>query len=203
MIARACSRCALALAALLVAACAGQRARPVAADAATLAAQERREAELAARADWTLRGRLAVSDGRDSGSGSLEWTTHGDAYRFSLHAPVTGKTWVLSGDDRHARLEGLRDEPVDAADAAELLWRELGWKVPIAQLRAWARGMRASRAARIAFDGDGLPAAIDEDGWTIRYPEFDRTQSPPLPLKVFADKGAYRVRLAVRSWQSE
>ena len=200
---RAGSRCALVFAALLLAACAGQRIRPVAGDAATLAAQERREHELAARTDWTLRGRLAVSDGRDSGSGALEWNAHGDAYRFSLHAPVTGKTWVLAGDDRHARLEGLRDEPVEAADAAELLWRELGWKVPIAQLRAWARGMRASPAARITFDADGLPATIDEDGWTIRYPEFDRAQSPPLPLKVFADKGPYRVRLAIKSWQAE
>ncbi len=203
MIARMVSRAAPVCAALLLAACAGQRVKPVAADAATLAAQEQREAELATRMAWTLRGRLAVSDARDSGSGTLEWSVQGDAYRFSLHAPVTGKTWVLGGDSRHARLEGLRDEAVEASDAAGLLRRELGWNVPIAQLRAWVRGMRASPSARITFDTDGLPATIEEDGWTIRYPEFDRTQSPPLPRKVFADNGPYRVRLAIRDWSTQ
>lgn len=203
MIRSVAARCAPLFAVLLLAACAGQRVKPVAGDAATLAAQERREAELARQADWTLRGRLAVSDDRDSGSGSLEWDERGGRYRFSLHAPVTGKTWVLSGDARRARLEGLRDDAVEAADAAQLLQRELGWHVPVAQLRAWVRGARASPAARIAFGADGLPAEIDEDGWTIRYPDYDRRLSPPLPLKVFADKGAYRVRLAIKSWSPE
>lgn len=196
-------RSAFALATLILAGCAVQRARPVVDDASALSGQQRREAEFATRSDWTLRGRLAVSDGRDSGSGSLEWSQRGAAYRFSLHAPVTGKTWLLAGDDRHARIEGLRDHPVEADDASALLARELGWTVPVGQLRAWARGLRASPNARIAFGPDGLPERIDEDGWTIRYPAFDHAQSPPLPLKVFADKGPYSVRLAIRSWSSE
>jgi len=197
-------RCvAIAFAALVLSACASRRPKPVPADAATLAAQAQREATLAAQGDWTLRGRLGVSDGRDSGSGTLEWNQHGAAYRFSLHAPVTGKTWVLSGDDANARLDGLRAQPVLDADAAGLLLRELGWHVPVAQLRYWARGMRAAPTARIAFGPDGLPAEIEEDGWTIRYPAFDLAATPPLPLKVFAEKGPYRVRLAISSWSAQ
>ena len=185
---------------LVLAACAGQRVKPVQADAAQLGRQSAREDALAAHPAWTVRGRLGVSDGHDSGSGSLEWSQDGAAFRFSMHAPVTGKTWLLSGDAQHAVLEGLREQPVEGGSAAELLERELGWHVPIAQLVAWARGMRAPGAARITFRGDGLPASIEQSGWKVDYLDYDQNQSPPLPSKVFASKGSYKVRLAIQTW---
>lgn len=185
---------------LMLAACAGQRVKPLEADAVQLARQAAREQALAARGSWTVHGRLGVSDGDDSGSGSLEWTQDGDVFRFSMHAPVTGKTWVLSGNAHHAVLEGLREQGVEGGSAAELLERELGWHVPIGPLVEWARGMRAPGAARITFRGDGLPASIEQLGWTVDYLDYDQSQSPPLPSKVFASKGSYKVRLAVHAW---
>jgi outer membrane lipoprotein LolB len=186
--------------ALLLAACAGQRVKPPAPDAAAMAAQSAREAALSATSEWTLHGRLGVSDGRDSGSGSLEWSQHGAGYRFSVHAPVTGKTWVLSGGEGRAVLEGLHDQPVEGVDATALLARELGWQVPISELLYWARGLRAPGDARIQFRADGLPDEIDQAGWTVRYLDYDRARDPPLPSKVFASKGDYKVRLAIRDW---
>jgi outer membrane lipoprotein LolB len=194
------SRVAL-IACVLLAGCAAPRVRTVAPDSAMLAKQAAREQALAAKPDWQLEGRLGVSTSRDSGSGSLQWKQDGDAFRFSVHAPVTGKTWVLTGDPRHAVLEGLRDRPVEGEDAAMLLERELGWHVPVAELSAWVRGARASGEAKVEFREDGLPAAIVQDGWKIEYPDYDMTRTPALPRKVFAIRGDYRVRLAVSAWQ--
>jgi outer membrane lipoprotein LolB len=177
------------------------RVRTVAPDAALLAKQATREQALAAKPDWQLEGRLGVSTGKDSGSGSLQWQQDGASFRFSVHAPVTGKTWVLTGDPHHARLEGLRDRPVEGDDAATLLERELGWHVPVAELSAWVRGARANGDAKIEFRDDGLPATIVEDGWKIEYPDYDTTTTPALPRKVFASRGEYRVRLAVSQWR--
>jgi outer membrane lipoprotein LolB len=186
--------------ALVLAACAVQSVKPIAADAERLAQQSAREQALAAQTAWTVLGRLGVSDSRDGGSGALEWHQDGATFRFSVHAPVTGKTWVLSGDAQHAVLEGLRGQPAEGSDAAELLERELGWHVPIAQLAEWARGMRAPGAARITFRNDGLPASIEQSGWKVDYLDYDESRVPPLPSKVFASKGNYKVRLAIHAW---
>jgi outer membrane lipoprotein LolB len=185
----------------LLAACAAPRVKTVASDSAMLARQAAREQALAAKPNWQLEGRLGVATGKDSGSGSLQWKQDGDAFRFSVHAPVTGKTWTLTGDAHHATLEGLRDRPLEGDDAAALLERELGWHVPVAELSAWVRGARASGDARVEFREDGLPAAIVQDGWKIEYPDYDTTRMPPLPRKVFASRGEYRVRLAVSDWR--
>lgn len=184
----------------ILAACAAPRPRPSPPDAALLDRQAAREQALAAHAAWTLHGRLGVSDARDSGSGALEWTQDGDTFRFSVHAPVTGKTWVLAGDAHHARLEGLRSAAVEGDDAAALLERELGWRVPLAELADWVRGMRAAGPARVTFRGDGLPAEIDQAGWTVQYPDYDTRHEPALPRKVFAVSGDRKVRLAISAW---
>jgi len=202
---RAARAFAAGLAALLLAACAaGPRTKTQPADAGLLARQAERERVLAAHEVWTLQARLGVSDARESGSGSLEWTRRGERFRFAVHAPVTGKTWVLSGDPGHARLEGLREQPVEGDDAAGLLERELGWRVPVAELAYWARGLRApGAAADVRFRADGLPAEIDQAGWKVEYLDYDASRSPPLPSKVFASRGDTRVRLAIRSWTFE
>ena len=189
---------ALVACALVLAACAAPRVKP---DSDLLARQAERERALSAQPNWVLSGRLGVSNAKDAGSGSLEWKQDGDAFRFSVHAPVTGKTWVLAGDAHRVVLEGLREQPVEGTDAAALLERELGWHVPVAELTDWVRAARARGDARIEFRGDGLPAVIEQDGWTIEYPDYDATHTPPLPRKVFASRGAYRVRLSVSRWQ--
>jgi outer membrane lipoprotein LolB len=194
---------ALAAATLVLAACAGPRVRPVAANAQLLAGQLAREQVLAGHTAWTLRGRLGVSDDHDSGSGALEWTQRGTGFHFSVHAPVTGKTWVLSGAPGHAALDGLRDHQVVGEDAAALLERELGWRVPVAELVGWVRGVRAPGGAQIQFRADGLPAEIDQAGWKVTYLDYDQGLVPPLPSKVFATKGSYKVRLAIHQWTQE
>ena len=183
---------------LALAGCAAPRIKP---DADLLARQSTREHALAQQRTWQLSGRLGVSNGHDGGSGSLQWRQDGDAFRFSVHAPVTGKTWVLSGDAHHAVLEGLREQAVEGADAAQLLERELGWHVPVAELIYWARAARAPGDAHIEFRSDGLPATIEQDGWKIEYPDYDNAHDPPLPRKIFASRGDYRVRLSVSQWQ--
>jgi outer membrane lipoprotein LolB len=192
-----------ALSALLLGACAGPRVKPLAPDAGLMSQQAARESALATQTAWTLKGRLGVSDGHDSGSGALEWHQTGTRYRFSVHAPVTGKTWILTGEPGHAVLEGLRDQAVEGGDATALLERELGWRVPIEQLVHWARGARAKGDAQIRFRADGLPAQIDQDGWKVEYLDYGTTGEPPLPSKVFASRGDYKVRLSIREWTPE
>ena len=187
----------LAMVAVLLVACAAPRLRP---DAQRLGIQEQRERALLAERDWSLKGRMAISGPADSGSGSLDWSQQGDAFRFALSAPVSGKTWTLSGDERHAELSGLHAQPVLGSSAAEVLGRELGWKVPVAELAYWVRGMRAPGRADVVFAADGLPAEIRQSGWTIEFRDYERTNQPVMPRRIFARNGDYRVRLVIQHW---
>lgn len=173
-------------------------------DPAAFAAQTQREQALASVEHWTLQGRLGVSDGHNGGSGSLRWTQNGARYEFVLRAPVTGKSFRLSGGPDGALLEGLDEGPQRGPDAEALMRRALGWEIPLRDLRAWVLGVRAdSGPAELSFGPDRLPALLQQDGWAVDYRDWDRTRQPALPTKVYAERAPYKVRLSIESFVLE
>jgi outer membrane lipoprotein LolB len=172
-------------------------------DAGLLNAQQAREQALAHADHWVLEGRLGVSDGKQSGTGSFSWNQDGDHYVFVMRGPtLSGANFRLSGGPDGALLEGLKDGPLQGPDAEALMHKALGWDVPLRDLRAWVLGLRAdSGPAELSFGTDRLPAQLQQDGWTVDYPEWDEGRQPPLPKKVFAANPPYKVRLSIESWQ--
>lgn len=171
-------------------------------DAALLNAQRVREQALATADHWALQGRLGVSDGHDGGSGSFSWTQDGDHYDFVLRAPITGKSFRLSGGPDGALLEGLDGGPLRGPDAEALMRKALGWEVPLGDLRAWVLGLRAAGGpAELRFGANRLPSLLRQDGWSVDYRAWDESRQPPLPTKVYAAKPPYKVRLSIESWQ--
>ncbi len=170
-------------------------------NAAMMQAQSARESMLGARHDWTVQARLAVSDGEHGGSGGLTWRQDGDRYRFVLRAPVTGRSFQLQGGPDGAVLEGLDQGPVHDIDAQRLLARVFGWQVPLARLRYWIKGLRVPGApAVLRFGNNQLPSLLQQDGWTVEYLGWFQGDATPVPRKLFASKGPYRVRIVIEQW---
>ena len=171
-------------------------------DAGMLAAQQQREQALAGTEHWSLSGRLGVSDGQNGGSGSLDWQQDGDRYAFELRAPITGKSFRLTGGPDGALLEGLEGGPLRGPDAESLMRKALGWEVPLDDLKAWVLGLRAdSGPAELRFGADRLPSLLQQDGWTVDYRRWDQSRQPALPTQIFATRPPYKVRLSIESWQ--
>lgn len=214
---RAPIRVAAALAALAVlAACAVQPTRPDLTPAqrdAAEAAQRRREQQLRQQRDWSLRGRIAVSNDGHGGSGRIEWQQAGPRYAVSLSAPITRQSWRLSDHGDGALLQGLEGGPRRGTDARTLLLRTTGWDIPVLALADWVRGARAPALgpAKVRYRTDGLPWLIEQGGWRIEYEWPAETgasaadnagMSPPLPERLEAEAVGRdaTVKLIVDEW---
>jgi len=184
-----------------LAACAPVRVRET---ASTSASMDAREAALAPRTHWQIEAHISVSDGREGGSGDLVWQQNGENYSFTVRAPVTGKTWKLSGDAHQAQLEGVEPQPVRGSDPERLLRERLGWDVPLSALGSWVRGLRApGPRADVQYDAQNLPAVLVQGGWKIEFRSWFDDSQPPMPRKLFADRGGARVRMAIDNWSFE
>lgn len=185
---------------LLLAACAPVPVRTLG-TRTQLAAQAARAHALARQHDWSLTARFAASNGREGGSGGLDWRQDGEHYQFTLRAPVTGKTVELRGGPDGAELLGVGRTPRRGVDADSVLSREFGWRIPVADLAWWVRGLRAPGSpAVLRFGADGLPATLDQDGWHVEFKEWYAKRMLPLPRKVFASRDPFSVRLLVEHW---
>lgn len=193
--------------ALLLAACAHRPSPrgPVAAEGIeareAYAAQSAREARLAEQPDWRLRGRVAFANGGEGATVQIDWRQAGEAYDIRLVAPVTGRQWRLRGDAGGATLEGLEGGPRHAEDAEALLAEATGWVLPLRQLPAWVRGARGPGPAEaLAVDVEARPLGWRQAGWQLRFPDW-LPGDPPLPRRVFAERGEASVRLVVGQWE--
>lgn len=166
-----------------------------------LAAQAARERLLGDQHQWSLQARFAASDRDHGGSGSLDWRQSGDRFRFTLRAPITGKSVQLEGGPDGAVLTGAGRDPLAGRNAGEVLNAEFGWNVPVADLAWWVRGLRApGTPAILTFGANGLPATLDQDGWHVDYRDWYAERSPPLPRKVYATRDPYTVKLSIQEW---
>lgn len=196
----------VALCALLLAACAAQPVRealpPI--TGTPEAHQARREAMLANTMQWSLQGRVALSNGRDGGSGRIDWQQDGDRYDVALSAPVTRQSWRLSGDETGAQLEGLEGGTRIGQDPAELLRKATRWEIPVTALSSWARGLRADARhgpATVHYAADGRLGRVEQAGWIIDYSDWRADpEGVELPGRLNASKGEAKVRLIVDRW---
>ena len=192
---------------LLLAACAALPSKQLPPlDAAVAAAkQAQREAEVAPLGEWSLQGRVALSNGRDGGSGRIDWRQEDAHYDVALSAPITRQSWRLSGDASGAQLEGLEGGTRSGPDATSLLLEATRWEIPVAALAWWARGLRADAshgAATVLYAADGRLARIEQGGWIIEYSDWQASSLPriELPNRLNASRGDARVRLIVDRW---
>lgn len=163
-------------------------------------AAEARQAKAAAIERWHVSGRVAVSDGREGGSGRFDWSQDGATYEMTIRAPVSNQTWRLSGDANRARLEGAASGPMEGADPEELLVRGTGWHLPVRQMRAWVRAIPHAPGTNARVDAKGLPSELDEAGWSLQFRSYDQSLDPPMPTRIAATRPPYKVRLAISSW---
>ena len=187
--------------ATLLAACAIQPARqalpPVV--GAPQAHQAMRAAKLAALANWSMSGRIAVSDGGQGGSGRIEWKQDGARYAATLSAPVTRQSWRVDGGPGGATIEGLSGGPRSGPDASALVFDATHWRVPVDALGAWLLGLDRD-GDTVHFGADGRIDRIDGAGWSVDYGDWRTTGGVDLPGRIEAVQGTARVRLVVDDW---
>lgn len=164
------------------------------------ALQAERRQIILERENWALRGRIAVSDGEDGGSARINWDAGPGHYELWIYAPLAQGTWRLEGDSEDAVLTGPEGR-FRGPDAESLLVRHLGWRLPVAGLRYWVRGLEGPGPAEsVAYDARGRLAVLEQDGWTVTYTEWSSYPELDMPRRIEAEFPPYRVRLVIRDW---
>ncbi|HET7655978.1 MAG TPA: lipoprotein insertase outer membrane protein LolB, partial [Luteimonas sp.] len=144
-------------------------------------------------------GRIAVSNGKQGGSGRIEWKQDGARYAITLSAPVTRQSWRVAGGAAGATIEGLSGGPRSGADASALVFEATQWRVPVNALGEWLLGLQRSGDS-VHFGSDGRVDRIEGEGWVVGYADWRSVEGVELPGHIEAVQGAAKVRLVVDDW---
>ena len=158
---------------------------------------------------WAMSGRVALSNGKEGGSGRIEWNQGAGRTVVTLSAPVTRQSWTLTADVGGVTLEGVSGGPQHGVDAGQLLRQSTGWEIPVAELGCWLRGVPAKKAAMgeatLVFGADSRLLRVEQGSWTIDYAnwQLDPVSGVELPTRINAEQASNRVRLVVDRWGNE
>ena len=188
----------LVLAGVFLAACSGSPTRPEKPGETGL----QRQQYLGSIDIWAFDGRVALSDGKDGGSGSLEWQQDHEAIKLEFRGALGSGAWVLEAGPGRAVLQTGKGETFQSADASELVTRHLGWQVPMQALPFWVLGLAApGTEAKLVLDEAGLPQKLQQLGWEISYNRWGNDNEPVMPVRITAKRGEYSFNLFVRRWR--
>jgi outer membrane lipoprotein LolB len=157
---------------------------------------------------WVMTGRFALSNGREGGSGTIEWTQGAGELRLLLSVPL-GQGWLLERNRAGITLSGGPQGTLQGNDAARLLREATGWDVPLDALGCWMRGVTADPVvfgpAHVGVGPDLLPRRIEQGGWVLEYDDWrtDPFSRLPMPHRITVTRGQDRVRLLVERWGLE
>ena len=163
---------------------------------------QRREAQVVALEQWELEGRLALSDGKEGGSGVLSWVQEDDASRLAFRGTMGRGAWQLEADSSGAVLEMANGEVYRDASVAELVRKRVGWKVPVDALQWWVRGLAApGKLKSRELDETGRLVRLEQSGWTVNFSQYRDEGKAWMPGKLNARRENYVVKVVVKNWR--
>ncbi len=167
--------------------------------------QLERELLLEKQSRWGFRGRIAISDGQQSGTVKMRWQQRGDQFDIEISLPITNQQYRLRSFGDKVRLEGFGLVMLEGESAETVLQEATGWRIPFKDMQLWLRGMRVNVGTAIEFAPSGLPAQFRENGWLVDYRAWD-SAAIPMPTKVFANTSSNgktaNIRLQIESWDT-
>ncbi len=191
---------ALAACALLLAACAAPP--PVAAPGDAVERQYlQRLARLESVSDWIVEGKLAIRDAADGGSGNLRWAQAPAGTRMDFHGALGRGAWSLEAGAGAAVLRLADGAEYRAATVDRLVREHVGWRVPVAELSWWIRGLAAPGGAASRTVGEGgVLLSLEQADWRIEFERYRDFGAERMPGLVVARQGERQVKFAIRGW---
>ncbi|MFI9651523.1 lipoprotein insertase outer membrane protein LolB [Guyparkeria halopsychrophila] len=173
---------------------------------AQLTAWDSHARALESMADWAFDGRAAVRSGVTGGSVQLDWTQVGPVTSLVLSGPFDTGRLAMTGTPSHMLLTDGKGNQRVTDDPEALLEQQTGWRIPLATLPRWVRGLPshsldALSAGDYRLDDQGrLAAFTDDDGWEVEYDRYQDVGRLALPHFVELSHDGMRIRIVVDTW---
>jgi len=191
------SCCSTVLLCLLLAGCAGAPRM----DAPVNEDWQGRRALLESLTQWEFTGRIGVRDDKESHSSRIRWQQQGDRYVINLWGTLNAGATEITGRPGEVILVQEGKTPLTAATAEDLVYDQLGYELPVAQLSFWIKGMPAPGVqSSPSFNAEHHLISLQQDGWMVQYLGYTNYATESLPTRIRIEKPPLRLDFVRLDW---
>ncbi len=198
-----CRRTAACIAALLLVTLAGCRT-PAGIAPPVNPEWEQRRAVLESLRTWSFIGSIRVSDDEESHSSRIRWQQQDDGYRINLWGAFNAGATEIIGEPGQVIISQRGEEPIITETPEELVYRELGYELPVSRLDYWLKGIPVpDLPAETRFGEKNQLVELHQSGWRIQYLGYNEHQPETLPARIRIEKPPLQVDLVRMTWDTE
>lgn len=178
-----------ALLVLLLSACSTQQRPPLPTELAAMTDNLQLE-------DWRLSGKLGIRGEQISQSAYLNWQQCGDNFDIRISGPLGQGAARLQGDKEHVLLDQGKQSH-QASSPEQLLQQQLGWSLPVSQLKYWIRGIPSPDSS---YRSKPEQSGFEQAGWLVSYSRLQQLEGRTLPDRATATHPRLKITLLLKSW---
>jgi outer membrane lipoprotein LolB len=165
------------------------------------AAWQSRRVSLMQIHDWDMQGRVGIVNGKDGGSGSMDWRQQGAMLQFDFHGPFGSGALDIHGDADALHVKSSRGDDFITTDPERDFTRLLHVPLPVLSMRYWVIGLPAPGTPfDKQVDADGHLVNLVQRGWHIDYLTYARFDGHDLPTRLVIQRDTVRIKLAIEAW---
>lgn len=160
-----------------------------------------REAQLNKVRSWHAEGSIGARSAQKGWNAYYSWQEQSKNYSIQLFGPLGVNRMELTGNNQNVTLQ-TTTKTYTANSPEQLVKQQLGWHLPVTNLRYWIRGLpipglNFSRT----LDTNNHLASLEQDGWNLQYERYVSINGIDLPHKIVLRNPRWQVRLVITQWQ--
>jgi outer membrane lipoprotein LolB len=147
--------------------------------------------------NWNLQGKIGIKTVQKTESASLYWQQQGEIYHIRLFGPLGIGAVEINGNPNQVIFIDNRGKSYQASSAEMLLKQNVGWEIPVDNLKFWIRALPAPFIpAQKIYDNQQLKFLIQQ-GWKIEYLDYQGQ----LPRLIQLTRPTISLRMVIDRWQ--
>jgi outer membrane lipoprotein LolB len=163
-------------------------------------AEEQRQ--LAKITSWQINGSIGFKYATQTTMANLAWEQKNNNYEITLYSLLDLVSVRLEGDENRVVFWRSATKSITAKTPEKLMADQLGWSLPLTNLRYWVRGLPAPNYPyKATFGNDQNLTSIEQQGWQISYQRFTQVGNLNLPSKMVLINGQIQVKIIIKNWQ--
>ena len=154
---------------------------------------------------WSMLGTLAVRSGSDASRVAMRWRQGRHSYLLRFMGPLGVGLLEVEGSATGVEARFSNGRRASATSPEALLEQEIGWSVPLHELRYWIVGAPAPDGvlSNMELDDHGRLAHLEQAGWTVVYERYGAINDLALPKRIRFSSGSVEATVVVRRWKVE
>lgn len=152
--------------------------------------------------NWNLYSAIGIKNSQVRTSARVHWQQFEDNYILDITSQFNIGGVKIVGDSSGVTLWRSTTNKISAKTPEKLMYQELGWSLPMDNLRYWILGLPAPKLAyKSQFDAYNHLIYLQQQGWEINYANFISVNNIDLPTSILISNPRLQVKVIIKKWE--